>query len=290
MTNLHPLTAFGLFFSVIVLTMLTMHPVLLLTSYFSAVLLCGVLRGARHLLKSLAYSIPVMLMLTLLNPIFVHRGTHILFFLNGNPVTLEAVAYGASSSLMLLSLFYWFQCFGIVITEEKLTYLFGRVSPRLALVLSMSLSLLPCLRRKFLEIDDAQRALGVYGKGGYVDRLRAKLSSLSILLTWALESSVERARSMRARGYGLPGRTAYSLYRRTRRDVVSGVLLLLLFCVTLPLLLSGWATFSYYPTLCSITWSFHFWGAYAPLCMLCAFPLLLEGGERFKWRYWTSKI
>lgn len=290
MTALHPLTSFVFFLSVILLTMLTLHPVILLTSYLSAIFLCGLLRGWRHLFKSLAYSVPVMLMLTFLNPMFVHRGTHILFFLNGNPVTVEAIAYGVSSSLMLMALFYWFQCLGVVITDEKLIYLFGRVSPRLALVLSMSMSLIPRLRQTFSEIDDAQKAMGVYGKGGYVDRIRAKLSALSILLTWGLESSVERTESMRARGYGLPNRTSYSLYRYTGRDAFHSIFVLATLGSALSLIVFGAADYAYYPTVFPFAGSPEFWVCYVPLCALYISPLLLEGGERLTWRFWISKI
>ncbi len=38
------------------------------------------------------------------------------------------------------------------------------------------------------------------------------------MVTWSFENAVETADSMKSRGYGLPGRTAFSLYRFSRRD------------------------------------------------------------------------
>ena len=44
------------------------------------------------------------------------------------------------------------------------------------------------------------------------------MTILSILLTWCLENALETADSMKSRGYGLPGRTAFSIYRLEDRD------------------------------------------------------------------------
>ena len=54
------------------------------------------------------------------------------------------------------------------------------------------------------------------------DRLRHGLNMLSILVTWALENAIETSDSMRSRGYGLHGRTAFSIYRFTKRDCCLG--------------------------------------------------------------------
>ena len=38
------------------------------------------------------------------------------------------------------------------------------------------------------------------------------------MITWALENAIETADSMKSRGYGLKGRTAFSIYRFDERD------------------------------------------------------------------------
>ena len=38
------------------------------------------------------------------------------------------------------------------------------------------------------------------------------------MVTWSLESAIDTADSMRSRGYGEPGRTAFSIYRFDDRD------------------------------------------------------------------------
>lgn len=62
------------------------------------------------------------------------------------------------------------------------------------------------------------------------------LPILSAMLTWSFENAVETADSMRSRGYGLKGRTSFSIYRMSRRDWV--LLCWMLFCAAC--LLWGW--------------------------------------------------
>ena len=78
---------------------------------------------------------------------------------------------------------------------------------------------------------------------------KTAITILSIMLTWSLENALETADSMKSRGYGLPGRTAFSIYRFDSRDKLA--LLWLGFCGAY--LLSGYATgglrWRYFPTI-----------------------------------------
>ena len=67
--------------------------------------------------------------------------------------------------------------------------------------------------------------------GNILQRARHGLNMLSILVTWALENAIQTSDSMRSRGYGLHGRTAFSIYRFTKRDKIIGVIMAGLFAV-----------------------------------------------------------
>ncbi len=54
-------------------------------------------------------------------------------------------------------------------------------------------------------------------EGSLFNRIRAGFNMLSILVTWALENAIETSDSMRSRGYGLKGRTAFSIYKFTKK-------------------------------------------------------------------------
>ena len=288
--RLHPITAFVYFMLLLLVAMLTMNPVIITICYLSSVIFCGMLIGIRKLLSSLAYNIPLMLMIALTNPMFVHKGETILFFLNDNPVTKEAIIYGVFASLMIMSVFYLCRCYTEIMTSDTFIYLFGRVIPKLSLVLSMILAFIPKLKRKYREIDEAQKALGIYATQSYVDKLRSKMRVLSILLTNSLETSVDTADSMRARGYGLKGRTSYAIYRFTASDFAYLVFSIVFGVGAVVLIMLGASEFYYYPTVTVIEGSPIIYILYLSLALLAGSSIFMEVKENILWRYLKSKI
>lgn len=286
----HPIILFSYFMAMIFITMFTTHPILLGVSFVCGVLFCGMLLGMKKLLSSLAYSIPMLFIIAVTNPLFSHNGETILFFLNDNPVTLEAILYGLDIAVMILAVFYWFKCYHAVMTSDKFIYLFGRVIPKLSLLLSMVLNFIPKFKRHFREIDQSQKALGIYASKSYVDKIRSKMRVLSILVTWSLENSVETADSMRARGYGMKGRTSYSIFRWTVRDTVMAVTIFTLTALICFLMSLGYSDYWFYPTLKAFDWSALAILLYVGLFLVMALSTATEIKENIAWRYLRSKI
>lgn len=284
--RLHPACALVYFAAVIALCMLTLHPLVVLICFLSGVTFYGVLCGVRRLCRSFALSLPLILAMTLLNPLFSHKGSTPLLFINDKPITLEACAYGAVSALAVAGVLYWFLCYSEIMTSDKVIYLFGRVSPRLSLLLCMTLAAVPRLRRQYAEIVEAQRVYGNEAGAGLMVRLHA----LSALVTYALEGSIGTADSMRARGYGLKGRSSYSIFRFGVSDAVMLTLTAVLVSAIVALLALGGGDFTYYPLLVLPEPS----SASRALCAACAaltgLPILIEIKEKIQWHISTSTI
>lgn len=210
-----------------------MHPMSLGISLLGALLLLFVLEKRNALRFVLMCLLPLFLLTAVANPLFSHRGVTILaYFPGGNPLTLQSILFGLAQATMLVSVITWFRCFNAVLTSDKLVYLFGRAAPALALLLNMSLRFVPRFTRQMQTVAAAQRGIGnVVLKKNLMQRTRHGLKVLSITITWALENAVETSNSMRARGYGLPGRTAFSMFRWTQRDTV--VLIFILACAAM---------------------------------------------------------
>src|SRR5690606_15261610 len=106
--------------------------------------------------------LPMLLFMAALNPLFNHQGVTILFYLerSGNPVTLESILYGISSAIMFVTVIMWFSCYNKVMTSDKFIYLFGRIMPKLSLLLSMTLRFVPRYIEKIREISYAQKCVG----------------------------------------------------------------------------------------------------------------------------------
>ena len=184
---------------------------------------------------------------------------------------------------MLLAVVVWFRCFGAVITSDKFLYLFGRISPSLSLLLSMAFRFVPRFRTHMQDVSRAQP------DAGGAQKLRGVLLAFSATVTWALENAMETADSMKGRGYGLPGRTAFSVYRFTRRDGAALACLLAAGAMVIAGSLLGGTQFQFYPTLSGPLNAPFSLGVFAAFSLLCLFPLLTDLWEDLKWSYFLSR-
>lgn len=282
----HPWVSFVWFAEVLGFSMFLMQPVCLALSLGCGFVYALRLKGSREMGALLKYLLPIMLLTAVLNPAFNHEGATILTYLpSGNPLTLESMLYGAASGALLAAVMLWFSCFNRIITSDKFVYLFGRAAPALSLALSMALRFVPRFVRQMKSVAQAQRCLGRDWKTGkLIHRIRCAGTILSVMMSWALENGLETADSMKSRGYGLPGRTAYSIYRFQRRDGVALGCFAVLGLYVLAGCLTGALDWRWYPTV-----------KYPPLngyalsvlvCMLALYaaPLILEGWEERKWK------
>ena len=71
----------------------------------------------------------------LLNPLISHNGVTPLLFFRGNPITLEALCYGAVLGGLLSSLLLWGSIYSHLVDGEKILWLLGAVRPQAALLL-----------------------------------------------------------------------------------------------------------------------------------------------------------
>lgn len=282
----HPAVNFLYFTLVLLFSMIFRHPVSLAVSLVSACAYALVLGGRGALRFQLRWMLPLMLLAAIVNPAFNHYGVTILAYLpSGNPLTLESILSGLASAAMLAAVLMWFYCYNAVVTSDKFVYLFGRAIPALSLILSMALRFVPQFRRQFTVVADAQRCLGRDVSSGRLPaRLKTAMKIFSIVITWALENAITTADSMRSRGYGEPGRTAFSIYRFDARD--KALMLWLGFCgvyVAAGALARG-MSFSYSPVLKGTLWLPITASFQAVYLLLCLTPVLLEMRARLIWR------
>jgi len=301
---LHPGVSFLLFFLVIAISVITMHPVLLGCSAAGALLLCIQLKGRRATARLLAGLVPLALFAAAINALFNHQGVTVIGSLWGQPLTREALIYGMLLALMLIAVLLWFTSYNLVFTSEKFFALFGRIIPSFALVTTMALRFVPHYLRQARRIAAAQRGLGDTagrdpGSGSLATRLRSSFAILSILTSWALESAIDTADSMRARGYGTGRRSVYSPFRFTDRDAVICVVMLICTALVSSTLVTGVLSAQYLPrfllnqgaaALSSPLRAALIAGAYAAFGLLCLLPALLNVGEELAWRISRSTI
>ena len=285
-SGFHPLINILFFAAALTFTMAFTHPVCLAISFICSLAYSIYINRGKAIRFGLIFLLPALIMTALLNPLFNHRGaTILLYFRSGNPLTLESIYYGAASAVMLSGAVSWFSCVNAVITSDKIVYLFGRAAPAVSLLLSMSLRLVPRFISQAKIISGAQKAAGFgVSDGGLIKRARNGISILSILITWALENAIDTADSMKSRGYGLPGRTAFSIYRFGKRDRTALVFMLACVVFVIAGAVRGAFYFRYFPTVKGGPASLWQTGAFIVLFVLCIAPVVINLYEDFKWK------
>ena len=290
-SDFHPFNNFLYFALVIGFSLGLNHP---LSQGISLVCACTYAisaEGKKSVLFIFKYCLPTVLLTAFINPAFNHEGTTILlYFSNGNPLTLESILYGISAGFMLVTLLLWFSSFNRIMTSDKFIYLFGKVIPALSLVLSMSLRFVPKFKSQMATVTEAQRSIGrEVSNGSLFSRTKTALLILSIMITWSLENAIETADSMKSRGYGLKGRTAFSIYRFDERDKYT----LIWFCFCALFLLSGTILsafgFRYFPNIRYAALDRTTIPFYCIYFALCITPVVLNIKEEKKWKTLVSK-
>ena len=285
--RLHPLVDLTFFVLVLAFAMFLSHPAVQLAGLVCAALFALRCTG-RGFGRRMAMLLPLMLLAAVVNPLVSHQGVTVLFrFPSGNACTLESVLYGISAAVRLGTAVLWFMGWNAVMTSDKFVYLFGRILPSLSLTLSMGLRFVPRLLRRTREVAQAQK-LARPAARGWLAGIRRAGRVVSIVVTWALENALDTADSMKSRGYGLPKRTAFSLFRFTLRDGICLGILAALGGAVLAGSLTGGLKWWYYPAPGGAA------GAQAALwtaafTLLAAFPLIFDAKEAIQWRASRSR-
>lgn len=287
--TLHPSVCLIFFLSTAILTATVLHPAAAAVSLIFSFGLAYYMGGRRVLGFFFKILLPTILLTALLNPAFNHRGATILaYFPGGNPLTLESLAYGASSGVALGASILWFYCLGKALPAHRLVLVFGKKAPALTLLLSMTLRFVSGFVEGFRRVALAQRGLLGAVENSFLQRLRLEVRVVSAMVTWTLEGLVGTVDSMKSRGYGTGRPTSFSPTPFTARDGLFLAVTLALVTVFLLGAVTGGLETEFYPRLA-------FGGPFSPLILgafglLCAIPLILEAREAVRWKRLKLKL
>lgn len=282
--DLHPVTLLVYFVSVIGFTVASLNPYLLILSFLGAFL--GFFITAKRF--DAALYIPLFIIIAVMNPIFSHNGQTVLFFLGGQRVTLESVIYGASTALLVIGMLYWCKLFSFVFAADKLTWAVGRISPKLSVLLTMSIRFIPLIKENARDIYNAQESMGVVKTQGIVGKLKLMAGVFSALISMSIENAIETADTMQAMGYGKGKRTSYTLFRFTLFDAIYVILFAaadIAMCI-----LWKYSDFLYYPYIYAPKFGAGTIVLYIIFALFCLFPFISGIKEDLRWQYLISKI
>jgi len=306
----HPLVNVLFFISIIAFGMLLRHPVYLVISFISSTAYYLKLSGKDGRKTVFRFLLPMLLFVVIINSFFNHYGVTTLFILSsGNNFTFEALVMGIVSGITVVSVIQWFFCCNEVVTEDKFMHIFGRILPKGALVVSMILRFVPLYRRRYKEISQARKCMGLNGTDSFICKMKNTFKNIGILVSWSFENAIETADSMKARGYGLKGRTYYSRFQWHTGDTLALILLVLFDALIIFGLVSNSAYCIYNPyviinqpseigttyiinelNLTINPFGFLSIVSLIAFTLLCFLPLTIDLKEDIKWHRLQSKI
>ena len=105
-----------------------------------------------------------------------------------------------------------------------------------------------------------------------------------------MENAIDTADSMKGRGYGIPGRTAFSIFEFDKRDKIALVWILFLGVYIFIGNLMGEMTFNFFPIVKMADVSLYVISVFTAYLLLCIYPVTIELWEVRKWNALKSKI
>jgi energy-coupling factor transport system permease protein len=290
--DFHPVVNFYYFTAIIVFSMFFMHPIFLGISLITSFIYSVSLNGKKAVRFNLLYMLPLLIITAIMNPVFNHQGITILFYLkSGNPMTLESILYGIAASVMFISVILWFSSYNAVMSSDKFIYLWGRLIPGTSLIISMVLRFVPRYKAQIKVISNGQKCIGRdITNGNIIVRAMNGIKILSIMTTWALENAIETADSMKSRGYGLKGRTSFSIFRFDKRDKITLSSMIILTIIILMGAFLGENIIVYYPMIKVKTITIFSIVVYIAYTLLCLTPIIIDFKEEIRWKHLQLKI
>lgn len=265
-----------LFAGVAALSMLAVHPVFVTLSLSGALAFSLVARGAAATVRGLAWQLPLLVLVCLLNPFFSASGSTLLLKVGPRSVYLESLAYGATMGALLVATVLWFEDAAAVLTQDRLLALAGRRARSVPLVASMAAQLVPQMLGRARAVRAAARACTAAGpRPPARDEL---LRTSTMLLSWSLEDSLERADAMRARGWesGSP-RTRYRPERFRARDAVAAAGIAALLALGAAGAWAACSSWEFYPRMSGLAP----WWCYLTFALLALLPAVAELAARW---------
>lgn len=293
-SRLHPLAVVILFGCEVVFAALSFQPLCALIVFVGAELSTVQLFNGKHAAKQLVFYVPIIALMTAINPFFSASGSTVLYSFGTTQLYLESLVYGATSGLVLVSTLCWLECLFAVVSPLELLQRSSVCFPGLHLILSLSAQLMPKLLTDLTTVQQIQAANTAAKTCDSISKtcwqnhfLNVKNSIvqsaavINAVCMSALEKSISTFQSIVSRGWGM---TKHRSTWNTEVLDVYDTLALLIFvfasviaAVSLYMLIQAW---QFYPSMPEFQLSLWYVGlalfAVLPAIFVCVDTVLWE--------------
>lgn len=295
-----------------------MQPIYIAISVIGALLFGACCYGWESMFRRLRWQLPFVVLVCLVNPLISRSGITVLCTIGPIRIKLESLIYGLCMGGTLVAMLQWISNASAVLTQDKTLSLAGKRLPVVSTMLSMAAQLVPQLaarsRTVTAVLDACSAARGDAGgavegvtegaAGGCAGDIaegddfaskkrksannerkkslkRSRIKASTVLMSWAMEDSLERADAMRARGWGATQkRTRYRIQQLVSRDMLAAVGIFALIAINGLLAAIALKEWTFYPFLSEL----HLWWGYIPYIILVTIPTVATLVERLCWR------
>lgn len=280
-SNFNPKVCFLFFVFAVLLILLNFNPIFLVISLLAGVIYNAMLQGKKAFKTFFVFLLPFTILIGLFNMAFTSYGIDVLFSISNKNFTAEGLAYGLCQGVMFSSVIVWLSSYSYVLSSDKFMSVFSKLAPNLTLVLTMTLSFIPRLRKNAQEINDARLNINT-GQS----KLKRSLDNFSALVSMTLEESIEVSDTMRARGFN-SSRKPYSKYRFNFNDSIVLIIVLGLSVACIIFNSLDKAEFIFDPEIKILSFSPIFLILYTLYMFL---PVIINISEGIKWHFLKQKI
>lgn len=275
---MHPLVLLLYYISALFFVLSYSNPVFVITVCVFMFLTGIYFAGAKKTFKTLQMAMYIGLLIFLINPIINHRGSHIIFYLFDNPITLEATFFGFFNMIMIMSMLLLFVSFNILLNSQRFLYLFSWALPQITFIVNMSLRYVSLFIKRGKELFSVLSLRGINIKSGKKTEIIKNAGKiLSALTEWSLEDGMCIAQSLKVKGYKTSKRTCYQSFTFALRDKVLTCIFSILIIMSCWLNFFGGGSFSFYPRLNLIVFNFNDILAYVIMVISLSMPFIVEG-------------
>ena len=298
-SRLHPLATIVLFGCEVVLAAFSFQPLCALIAFVGAEACTIQLFDAKHTVKQLVWYVPIIALMTVINPFFSASGSTVLYSFGQMQLYAESLLYGATSGLVLVSTLSWLECLFVVVSPLELLQRSSVRFPGLQLVLSLSVQLMPQLLSDLTvaqQIQSANTAAQTCDSATQMPRqsrfpgqhrfLSARkaivqtASTINAVCMSALEKSISTFQSIVSRGWGMTVRRSrwntQVLDAYDTLALLSFALLGVVAATSLYMLVQAW---QFYPTMPAFQLSFWYMG----LVLFAALPVVFMRLDTVLW-------
>ncbi len=198
--------------------------------------------------------------IVIINALVSNEGSHVLLkapfdipVLGTPAITLEAICFGVTMSLRLLTIISAFVVLTLTIHPDDLmlAMIKLRLPYKSVLITSLSTRFIPTFIDDVERIIDVQRSRGLeLDRGGLMHKLKSRISIVIPLLSNSLDRAIQVAEAMESKAFG--AEKCRTFYKDIRISFIDAIALTLVIAAIVPcifLQISGYGEYQYYPSL-----------------------------------------